>query len=70
MNKPWLKILLLLLVIFCYIHLTWARFQKIYHSSNARHSDFNFEGYVLISRQIISFRIFSKKIGIDLHSGC
>ena len=62
MNKPWPKILLLLLVIFCYIHLTWA--------SNARHSDLNFEGYVLISRQIILFRIFSKKIGIDLHSGC
>ena len=48
MNKPWPKILLLLLVIFCYIHLTWA--------SNARHSDLNFEGYVvLISRQIISY---------------
>ena len=55
MNKPWPKILLLLLVIFCYIHLTWARFQKIYHSSNARHSDLNFDAYVLISRQIILF---------------
>ena len=37
----------LLLLIFCYIHLTWA--------SNARHSDLNFDEYVLISRQIISF---------------
>ena len=45
MNKPWPKILLLLLVIFCYIHLIWA--------SNARHSDLNFDEYVvLISRQI------------------
>ena len=48
MNKPWPKILLLLLEIFCYIHLTWA--------SNARHSDLNFDEYVvLISREIILF---------------
>ena len=69
MNKPWPKILLLLLLIFCYIHLTWT--------SNARHSDLNFDEYVvLISRQItiFYFEYLAKKLELIyiqvVESGC
>ena len=59
MNKPWPKIILLLLVIFCYIHLTWAsnaRHSGFESDQDHRHSDLNFDEYVvLISRQIILF---------------
>ena len=40
MDKPWHKILLLFLVIFCYIRITWA--------NNSRHNDVKFDEYVFL----------------------